>query len=98
MPPSHVPSLGLKGRCLAATLSEFKCFYVIIFFGRIGLKAKAAVTRIPESNRRRIVSYLNGSEEPHALTLSKYGKGQLREGERWVLLERALEGEDAEEH
>ena len=33
MPPSHVPSLGLKGRCLAATLSDFKCgFYVIIFF------------------------------------------------------------------
>ena len=37
-----------------------------------------------------VVSYLDGSEGPHALTLSKHGKGQLREGERWVLLERAL--------
>ena len=32
MPPSHVPSLGLKGRCLAATLSDFKWFLYYYFF------------------------------------------------------------------
>ena len=34
-----------------------------------------------------IVLYSDNSEGPHCLTLSKYGKGQLRDSERWVLLE-----------
>ena len=38
-----------------------------------------------------IVQYMDGSEGEHALTLGKYGKGALCEGERWVLLERAVE-------
>ena len=33
-----------------------------------------------------IIAYQDG-EGPHCLTLGKYGKGPLREGERWVLLE-----------
>ena len=38
-----------------------------------------------------IVQYMDGSEGEHALTLGKYGKRALCEGERWVLLERAVE-------
>ena len=38
-----------------------------------------------------IIVYMDGSEGEHALTLNKYGKGPLGEGERWVLLERAVE-------
>ena len=38
-----------------------------------------------------IVQYMDGSEGEHALALGKYGKGALCEGERWVLLERAVE-------
>ena len=37
--------------------------------------------------------YTDGLEGPHCLTLSKYGKGRLCESERWVMLERATEGE-----
>ena len=33
-----------------------------------------------------IIAYEDG-EGPHCLTAGKYGKGPLREGERWVLLE-----------
>ena len=33
-----------------------------------------------------IIAYDDG-EGPHCLTVGKYGKGPLREGERWVLLE-----------
>ena len=40
-----------------------------------------------------IVRYPDETEGPHCLTLGKYGKGPLREGERWVLLERSEEGE-----
>ena len=43
MPPSHVPSLGLKGRCLAATLSEFKWFLCYYFF----LEGSASKRRQP---------------------------------------------------
>ena len=33
-----------------------------------------------------IIAYDDG-EGPHCLTVGRYGKGPLREGERWVLLE-----------
>ena len=38
------------------------------------------------------------SEGPHCLTvtLEKYGKGPLREGERWVLLEHARKEDGGE--
>ena len=32
-----------------------------------------------------------GGEGPHCLTLGKYGQGPLSEGERWVLIESAVE-------
>ena len=37
-----------------------------------------------------IISYEDG-EGPHCLTLGKYGQGPLSEGERWVLIESAVE-------
>ena len=40
-----------------------------------------------------IVQYTDGTEGPHCLTLDKYGKGRVSEGERWVVLERGEEGE-----
>jgi hypothetical protein len=46
-------SSRLNGVCLVAVLSNFKRFYFIISFGRVGLRAKADVTRIPASNHRR---------------------------------------------
>ena len=48
-----------------------------------------------------IVLYVDESEGPHCLSLTKYGQGRsVREAERWVLLERApvepVEDGDAE--
>ena len=58
---NHLRS-GLKGQrrvCLQFGSSfecDFKRFFLSLFSGgRIGLRAKAAVTRIPESNHRRSV-------------------------------------------
>ena len=34
-----------------------------------------------------IIAYADGTEDPHCLTLDTDGKGGLRDGERWVLLE-----------
>ena len=43
-----------------------------------------------------IVQYVDESEGAHCLTIGKYGKGPLREAERWVLLEQARDdGEQA---
>ena len=33
------------------------------------------------------LAFFPHGEGPHCLTLSKYGQGPLREGERWVLIE-----------
>ena len=40
-----------------------------------------------------IVQYCDDTEGPHCLTIGKYGKARLSDGERWVLLERSEEGE-----
>ena len=52
-----------------------------------GRSMASACQQISLSNIWMVV----GSEGEHALTLGKYGKGALCEGERWVLLERAVE-------
>ena len=44
-----------------------------------------------------IILYVDNSEGPHCLTLSKYGEGRLCEAERWVLLERAAAEETNDE-
>ena len=56
MSPLHMGhSSGLKGVCLAAVLSDFMSLFCL---GRISLRAKAAVTRIPEKRNQITASLL----------------------------------------